>query len=383
MRVLQRSLTQPLRDAARAFPVVVLTGPRRAGKTWCLRHTFPNADYRLLEDPDVLASATADPRGFLDTVRLPAILDEIQNAPQLLPYIRSRVDERPRQTGRWLLTGSHDFSLMAGVTESMAGRAAVLRMLPLSTTELGTANLLRGGFPEVWARPKAAAAWFQSYLMTYLERDVRSVTQVKDLTTFRRFLGLVAARNAQLLNRTELAAPLGVSIPTVSQWLSVLETTGVVLLVPPYFENFEKRIIKSPKIYWTDTGLLCHLLGITELPALERSAFYGPVFETLVATEIAKSQINTGGQVQLYHFRDQQGLEVDFLAPAGNGRLRLIETKTSRTITSEMSGPLRTLSAALGSRPHESLVVHPGKAASRTIAPNISAIGLEAWLRPR
>ncbi|MEW5743454.1 MAG: ATP-binding protein [Myxococcota bacterium] len=380
MRQITRRLAEPLRRAARGFPAVVLTGPRRAGKTFCLRHTFPEADYRLLEAPDVLAQVKADPRGFLDEVRLPVILDEIQNALELLPYIRARVDARPRATGRWLLTGSHDFSMMEGLSESMAGRAAVLRMLPLSVPELHEVDLLRGGFPEVWARPKVAATWFQSYLQTYLERDVRSVTQVKDLSTFRRFLGLVAARNAQLLNRTELAAPLGVSIPTVGQWLSVLETTGVVLSVPPYFENFEKRLIKSPKLYWADTGLLCHLLGITDRGALARSAFHGPVFETLVATEIAKAQLNAGGVVQLYHFRDQQGLEVDFLVPRAGGSVDLVEAKATKTITPEMARPLQTLSAALKKRPHRALIVHPGDARARTVAPGVLAVGLEAWL---
>lgn len=380
MRELSRRLAVPLRGAARGFPVVVLTGPRRAGKTFCLRHTFPRADYRLLEDPDVLAQVKADPRGFLDGLRLPVILDEIQNAPELLPYIRSRVDARPRSTGRWILTGSQDFSMMAGVSESMAGRAAVLRMLPLSMPELRKVDLLRGGFPEVWARPKGAQIWFRSYLQTYLERDVRSVTQVKDLATFRRFLGLVAARNAQLLNRTELAAPLGVTVPTIGQWLSVLETTGVMLSVPPYFENFEKRLVKSPKLYWTDTGLLCHLLGITDRSALERSAFHGPVFETYVATEIAKAQLNAGGAVQLYHFRDQQGLEVDFLVPRDGGSVDLVEVKATKTITPAMAGPLGKLSAAMGERPHRALLVHPGDAPRRSVAPGVSAVGLETWL---
>lgn len=380
MRSIDRTITPQLVRAARNFPAVVLTGPRRAGKTWCLRHVFPRATWHLLEDPDVLDRVKSDPRGFLDALEGPAIIDEIQNAPELFPYIRSRIDERPHLLGRWLLTGSHDYALMAGLTESMAGRAAILQMLPLSQPELGRTDLLRGGFPEVWARPGAADLWFHAYVQSYLERDVRSVTAVKDLGTFRRFIGLVAARNGQVLNRSDLAAPLGISVPTVSQWLSVLETTGVIVVVPPYFENFEKRLIKSPRLFWGDTGLLCHLLGITEHEALRRSAFAGPVFEAYVAGELAKKQANAGQAIKLFHFRDQQGLEVDFLVPRTDGTLDLLEVKNSRTISSNMAGPLLKLKAALGKRPHRAFILHPGREAPRTVAPGVLAVGLEHYL---
>jgi len=380
MRAIDRALTRQLVRAARNFPAVVLTGPRRSGKTWCLRHVFPRATWRLLEDPDVLEAVKSDPRGFLDDLEGPAIIDEIQNAPELFPYIRSRIDERPELMGRWLLTGSHDFSLMQGVTESMAGRAAILQMFPLSSLELGKTDLLRGGYPEVWARPRAADLWFRTYLQSYLERDVRAVTAVKDLTVFRRFIGLVAARNGQLLNRVDLATPLGISVPTVNQWLSILETTGVVLLVPPYFENFSKRLIKSPRVYWVDTGLLCHLLGVTEHDALRRSAFHGPVFEAWVVSELAKKQANAGRAVSLFHFRDQQGLEVDLLVPRADGSLDLLEVKSTRTITPELAKPLLSLKRALGARPHRALILHPGREAPRSIAPGVSAVGLDHYL---
>jgi uncharacterized protein len=378
-RRFSRDLAPVLARAARAFPAVVVTGPRRAGKTYLLRTVFRDASYQLLEDPDVLARVRADPRGWLDELELPVILDEIQNAPELLPFIRSRIDRAPRRMGAWLLTGSQEFSLMAGVTESMAGRAAVLQLLPLSAQELGTWDLLRGGFPEVWLRPRNAPQWFRSYVQTYLERDVRSITAVRDLATFRTFLALVASRSGQMVNKTDLAAPLGVSVPTITQWLGVLETTGLLLVVRPYFENFGKRLIKTPKIYLADTGLLCHLLGIETLRALERSPFIGPVFETLVAQEIAKQQVHRGRPRELYYFRDEQGLEVDFVVPAG-ARLRLVEAKWSKTIVPRDARSIGTLARAVRDREPRGYVVYRGGAPGHALAPGVKAVSLSEYL---
>lgn len=319
MPAFDRTLAPTLLRAAKDWPAVVLTGPRRAGKTHLLRHCFPDAAYFLLEDPDVLARVKADPRGFLDDLRGPVVLDEIQNAPELFAHVRARIDASPRRRGQWLITGSQDFALMHGVSESMSGRSAVFRLFPLSLTELGRWSLMRGGYPEVWLRPRMASQWFSSYVQTYLERDVRSVTAVRDLGTFRRFIALLATRSGRMLNKTELAGPLGVSVPTITQWLSVLETTGIVALVSPWYENLGKRIVKTPKVYWLDVGLLVHLLGFDDLRALERSPLIGPIFETFVAGELIKRAVGDGQAAQLYWFRDHQGLEVDFVVPARNG----------------------------------------------------------------
>lgn len=266
---------------------------------------------------------------------------------------------------------------MSGVSESMAGRAAVFRMYPLSLVELGRWDLLRGGFPEVWARPRNADLWFQSYIQTYLERDVRDVLAVKDLSTFRRFLGLAALANGQVLNKTQLAGPLGVSVPTITQWLSVLETTGLVMLVPAYYQNFKKRLIKSPRLYWLDTGLLCALLGVANQGDLERSPLIGSVFEAFVASEVVKAQVGRGGTPELFYFRDQQGLEVDFLLPLSKGRLGLLEVKWSKTPTPKLADPLRRL---LPEVPMETLplVIHRG---SRTLRdePRPLGDGIQAW----
>jgi predicted AAA+ superfamily ATPase len=366
----------------------VLTGPRRAGKTLLLRRLFPKASYFLLEDPDVVARLRADPQGFLDSVPTPAILDEVQNVPEVFAYVRSRIDHRPRRVGQWLLTGSQESSLMRGVTESMAGRAAVLQLLPLSWRETPKVSLLRGGYPEVVARPGSARLWFSSYLQTYLERDVRAVTAVKDLALFRRFIALLASRHGQVLNKTDLAAPLGVSVPTIAHWLSVLETTAQILIVPPFYENLGKRLIKSPKVYVADVGLACHLLGIDTAGELARSPFRGALFEGFIAAEIAKAQVNAGGRRELYYFRDEQGLEVDFLVPGRAGAVALVECKAGRTVTPSMVAPMQRLAAALKSRRAMAadttmyLVHQPPLAGTATlaVAPGVQALPWQTFL---
>ncbi|MBM3880838.1 MAG: ATP-binding protein [Verrucomicrobia bacterium] len=347
MRYLRRELESQVTRAAKSFPVIVLTGPRRAGKTWVLQHLFPKARYFLLEDPTVVGRLRTDPTGFLDAVKPPAILDEVQNVPEVFALVRARMDVRPRLTGQWFLTGSQESPLMQGVTESMAGRAAVLQLRPFSTRESSKVSLLHGGYPEALGRPTAARLWFSSYVQTYLERDVRAVTAVKDLATFRRFLALLASRHGQVLNKTDLAAPLGVSVPTVTQWLGVLETTAQVLIVPPFYENLGKRLIKSPKVYVADSGLACHLLGIETAGELAKSPFAGTLFEGFIAAEIVKAQVNRGQRPEVYYFRDAQGLEVDFLVPGRGGAMSLVECKASRTVKPEMAVPMQRLAAAL------------------------------------
>jgi hypothetical protein len=384
MRHIRRELERQVLKAARNFPAVVLTGPRRAGKTWLLRRLFPGASYFLLEDPDIVARLRADPQGFLDAVRTPVILDEVQNVPEVFALVRSRIDRQPRRTGRWLLTGSQEAPLMHGVSESMAGRAAVLQLYPMSARESPRVTLLRGGYPEVLARPAGARLWFASYLQTYLERDVRAVTAVRDLATFRRFLALLASRHGQVQNKTDLAAPLGVSVPTITQWLGVLETTGQILIVPPFYENLGKRLIKSPKIYLADAGLACHLLGIDSAAELAKSPFKGSLFEGFIASEIVKAQLNAGGRRELYHFRDEQGLEVDFVVPGRGGSLTLVECKAVRTVMPAMAASMQRLHDAARKRRgkntavnmflvHEAAKVRSG---TEAVAPGVRAL---AW----
>lgn len=387
MRYVARTLATLLTKAARAFPAVVLTGPRRAGKTLLLRRLFPRATYVLLEDPDVVARLRADPHGFLDELRLPAILDEVQNVPELLNHLRARIDRKPRTMGQWLLTGSQEAPLMHGITESLAGRAAVLQLPPLSVRETARVDLLHGGYPEALARPSAAGLWFSSYLQTYLERDVRAVTAVRDLTTFRRFMALLAMRHGQVINRTALAAPLGVSVPTITQWLGVLETTLQVLVVPPYHENLGKRLIKSPKVYIADSGMACHLLGIRTASELSRSPFAGAVLEGFVAAELVKAQLAAGLRRELYHFRDEQGLEVDLVLPGPQGRVTLIECKSTRTPMPAMAQALvklgRVLAHAHPTMPPSMVLLHQGTDALHAIAPGVKAMNARRYLEGR
>jgi predicted AAA+ superfamily ATPase len=382
MAVIDRQIAYLLHSALRRFPAVVITGPRRSGKTTLLRSALPHAQYVLLEDPDIQDRLRRDPRAFIESLKPPVIFDEIQNTPQLLDYVRTLVDARPRKMGQWLFTGSQEAPLMQGITESMAGRAAILQLLPFSLFETAKADTLLGGFPEVVLHPRGRELWFASYLQTYIERDVRIITNVRDLPGFRRFLSLLASRHGQILNRTDLAAPLGVTVPTISEWLRILEITGQVILVPPYFENFGKRLVKSPKVYWGDAGLACHLLGIQTQAELDRSPFLGSIFEGFVASEILKSQINRGRRKEIYYFRDQQGLEIDFLVPQPNARFWLVEAKASKTVQPSMAAPMLSLARVTKDRATRRIVVYRKPrtgTAFKAIARGAEALTLEEF----
>jgi len=373
---MRRTLEDEVRRAAIHFPAVLVTGPRRSGKTTLLRHVFPDARHVLLEEAAIVARARSDPRGFLDESEMPVIIDEIQNVPELFSYIRARIDAEPERPGRWLLTGSQEAPLMRGVSETMAGRVAVFSLLPMSMEESPDVSLLTGGYPEVLAAPKAADLWFRSYVQTYLERDVRAVTSIRDLATFRRFMGLVASRCGQMLNKTDLAAPLGVSVPTVAEWLGILEITGQILLVPPFYENFGKRLVKSPKLYFTDSGLGAHLLGVRGRGDLVSSPFRGVLFEGWVASEIVKHRVGRGLERGLYYFRDRQGLEVDFMVDEGNRRLTLIEAKATRTPMPDDGKVLSRLAGNMGERPVRAMVVHEGRSPISALRPGVQAAGI-------
>jgi predicted AAA+ superfamily ATPase len=358
MSYIPRILEHVLKTKAKGFPVLILTGPRRSGKTTLLRHGFPGASYHLLEDSDLIGRVESDPRSFIEGLKLPAILDEIQNVPKLLNYIRTRADLSGTRKTQWLLTGSQEPALMKGVTESMAGRAAIFHLLPLSHAESPKVSVFNGGFPEIITKQKDAETWYRSYTQTYLERDIRGISSIRDLSTFRRFLALVASRTGQVLNKTDIASPLGISIPTVTEWMNILEATHQIILAPPFFENFGKRLIKSPKIYFTDSGFAAHLLGFESEKALARSTFAGPLFESFIAAEIVKTQLNAGKRKELYYFRDRPGLEVDFVVPAGNQRLVLLEAKASRTVRPENALSMIRLMKSMKRYQTDAYVVH-------------------------
>lgn len=336
----QRQLQKTLERFAKAFPVVAITGPRQSGKTTLARSFFSGLKYVSLEDPAELAFAEEDPRGFLARFSKGAIFDEAQRWPALFSYLQGIVDE-DRAPGRFVVTGSQQFGLMAGITQSLAGRVGMTRLLPLSLAEipgerLGSLDemLLRGGYPALYSGAVDPGDWLASYVATYVERDVRQVLEVRDLMVFQRFLRLCAGRTGQLLNLNALAGEAGISHSTARAWMSVLESSDIVYLLPPYHRNFGKRLVKTPKLYFLDVGLAAWLLGIRSTEVLDMYPSRGALFETLVVSEFLKQRFNQGKPVDLYFWRDNSGHEADLIFEK-EGRLQMVEIKSGQTVTSD------------------------------------------------
>lgn len=346
--MIPRNAQSTLHRLAQGFPVVAMTGPRQSGKTTLARAAFPHMPYVSLEAPDEREFAQTDPKRFLARFADGAILDEVQRVPALFSWLQGHVDERQRM-GDFILTGSQQFGLNAAMAQSLAGRVGRVELLPLSAHELAGAGLRpplletllwQGGYPALYDRPVQAADWLANYVATYLERDVRQLLQVRDLATFQRFTRLCAARTGQLLNLSALAADCGISNVTAGHWLTVLEASYLVLKVPPFFQNFGKRLVKSPKVYFVDTGLACWLLGIRDANSLLTHASRGALFETWVVSEWAKYRFQQGLPLDLYHWRDNAGHEVDLLWETPQG-LQAVEVKSGTTFASDWTSGLR------------------------------------------
>lgn len=346
---IERSIETLLRAQSQKCPAVVLTGCRQAGKTSLLRHLWPDRRAVSLDLPQTAEAADESGDTFLQLHPIPLVIDEVQHAPKLWRYLKAAIDAVPDQNDLYLLTGSQKFSLMRGVSESLAGRAAILNCYSLSAKEVEayrgrtlegealTEAIYLGGYPGLHARDLDPVQFFSSYVATYLERDVRQVLQIRSLRDFDRFLRLLALRNGQLLSAQALAAETGVSGGTIKAWLAVLEGSNIVLLLPPYHRNLGKRLVKTPKIYFMDTGLACYLSGLRSPRELQNSALLGPLFETYVAGQIVRHFANRGAEPRLSFYRDQHGREVDFVVDVGE-QLHLLECKWNANASLKVAG---------------------------------------------
>jgi len=336
-RIMQSELVQ----LAKEYPVVTITGPRQSGKTTLAKMQFPKHAYANLEEPDTRRLAQQDPRAFFSQYPCPVIIDEVQRVPELLSYIQVAADQTD-QRGQYILTGSHQHLLREAVSQSLAGRTALLELLPLSIRELTEAGIeqsrddyiFRGFYPRLFSEHVNPSTFHRNYFRTYVERDVRQLLNIKDLSLFEQFLRLLAGRCGQVLNLNSLGNDIGVSGKTLNEWLSVLEASFIVFRLSPYFENFGKRIIKSPKIYFTDTGMLCYLLGIETPQQIVRDPAFGRLFENLVVIEALKARFNQGKDPNLYFFRDNNRQEVDLIYAKGRDLIP-IEIKAAMTWNSD------------------------------------------------
>ena len=317
-------MSEAINEASAYFPVITLTGPRQSGKSTLLRHLFPSLPYMSMENPDTRSVVKLDPKGFLASFPEGVIIDEVQHVPDLLSYIQGIVDENPNR--KFYLTGSSQFSLLKNVTQSLAGRTAIFELLPLSLTEIadlkkedGIDSLLyRGFYPAIWSGKNIPRLLYPNYVKTYLERDVRDLLAIKDLDLFQRFIRLCAARIGSIFNASELSNELGVAVNTVNSWLSILQASYIIYMLPPFFTNTRKRLTKSPKLYFTDCGLAAYLLDIDSPQTMNRDKMRGHLFENMVIINFLKYRYNHGENGGLYFYRDSNGNEVDLLVKSGS-----------------------------------------------------------------
>lgn len=335
--MITRAIEQKLIEMAMKFPVIAITGPRQSGKTILCKKLFKKHRYVSLENPDLKEFALSDPRGFIEEYGENIIIDEVQNAPQLFSYIQGVVDEN-NKPGQFILTGSQNFLLLEKISQSLAGRVYIYQLLPFSYSEIKgnykvslLSNMYKGGYPRIYDKDIDPVDFFPSYVQTYLERDVRSIINIKDLSSFSAFLKICAGRIGQLFNSSTIANELGVDYKTVRSWLGLLEASFVVYRLQPWYKNFNKRIIKSPKIYFYDTGLACYLLGIKKEGEINIHFAKGALFENYVVTENIKNTLNKGNTLSNYFWRDNAGNEIDLLIENGSN-IKIVEIKSAKTV---------------------------------------------------
>lgn len=366
--MIEREITKELLMQLKEYPIVTVIGPRQAGKTTLVRKVLLDYSYVSLENPENRQIATDDPKAFLKRYPGKTIFDEIQRTPHLLSYLQGIVDEEAIN-GRFVLTGSHQLELRAAISQSLAGRTGILHLLPLSIKELNNADIkfedfesyiFQGFLPRVYDQQQRPHIAYANYYQTYVERDVRQLIQLKDVNVFEKFIKLLAGRVGQIVNYQSLSNDVGVGAKTIKEWLSILEASFVIFKLPPYFENFGKRVIKSPKYYFTDTGLLSYLLDIEKPSQVSRDPLVGNLFENLVVLEVLKSRYNQGLNSGLYFFRDSNGNEIDLLCRTGEGLIG-IEIKSASTWNNGFIKGLNYFSKS-NTKLSQSLIVYNGEA---------------------
>lgn len=354
--IIEREIEQELRDCAKEYPVITILGPRQSGKTILAKRVFDGREYSTLEDPDIREVASTDPRGYLRQLRSGAIIDEIQRVPELLSYIQGIVDEDD-MPAQFVVTGSHQPELHEAVSQSLAGRTAILKLYPFSYREILRFDdewsafdlACCGMFPRIHDKQLRSDRYFAGYLQTYIERDVRALTNLKDLGRFQTFLRLLAGRVGQVSNYNSLSNDVGVSSTTIKNWIEVLKASFIVFELPPYFENIRKRVTKSPKLFFCDAGLLCYLLGIGTTEQLERDPLRGGIYENLVILEVLKLRANKGAEPDIFFYRDSHGNEVDLIIRADR-LLYPVEIKSARTFNREFVQGIDRFAKTVGKR---------------------------------
>jgi predicted AAA+ superfamily ATPase len=364
--MIDREIETLLKKYSRQFRAIAVIGPRQSGKTTLVKKVFPKKPYVSLENPDERLFADSDPRGFLDRYKTGAIIDEAQRVPALFSYMQQILDETNKE-GLFILTGSNNFLLQESITQSLAGRIGVIDLLPLSFAEIEKISkvklstnqiLLRGSYPEVYDKKRSNELWYQSYIRTYIERDVKQLRNIDNTLVFNRFLKLCAGRIGQQLNVSNLSNECGIDMKTVNSWLGILQSSYILFFLEPHFVNFNKRVVKAPKVYFADTGLACALLGIAKENELQQSHFRGALFENYIVLECLKKKYNTGASYNLYYWRDNKGTEIDLLIDR-SGNYLPIEIKSSQTFAEDFIRPMKQWNKFSG---HEGgVVVFDGK----------------------